>query len=785
MTNFPLRAVFLPLFFTLSAAAANRNWNAASGSWFAPGNWLEDEQPLMEDSVTINNGGTCNVDGTNANCNVLNLGSAAGAEGHLTVPAGGQLFLHQAAPGNGDVFIAANGTAGDDRTGSVTVAGGELTARDISVGRHAIGTLTVSGGKVVVNNTLHLSQYGSGVGADGTLNIQGGNTYAKGMNFGPNKGIATMNMTGGVFTNDGTAYMASTEDAYASIHQSGGVNYHSVLYIGNKGPASVTLTNTAFLYSPNGVRVGNAAEAHGILNLHGGTFQTAGDLRNDFGAGEVHVRAGTHHVGGHFYTAFRTNDLRYVQTGGSLNITGYWRTAYGAGSASTGTVSGGNLYVGVHGYFAEGAGSHMTLNISTGAAVSMQDPRFGYGADAGTQFRMNGGALEARNGRVYFGHGARSAVTALCQNAAIEARYLRWGSGQDSIAHVVLDKSSVVVTSDVESTTGTGAQGFLLVTNGAQVTTERWVGTGDFYVSANGAATSTVTLADGLVSNRYTIVARAGTGILNIDGGLWVCDQLWMGQYPPKTWGAVNVNGGRLRVLNQLAIGYHHLTMCDDSTFNQNGGTVEVIGNDLFVGRYSMQSNSQYNLNGGVLYVPNAIKTLAESGPQFNFTGGTLAVGNFYWYNGSAGHAALTNAGGIVSPGYTNIGFTRIQDDYTETSTGAGMFFQIAGNANRNTDWDWMDVVGACTLKGRLQVSIVDGFEETAQFADTFVVLESGADIAGSFDNVASGQRVFTEEGHSLKVFYGPDAAAEGYDPRHVTLTGFVKQPDGTVFILK
>lgn len=84
-------------------------------------------------------------------------------------------------------------------------------------------------------------------------------------------------------------------------------------------------------------------------------------------------------------------------------------------------------------------------------------------------------------------------------------------------------------------------------------------------------------------------------------------------------------------------------------------------------------------------------------------------------------------------------------------------------------------------MGGELELSLLDGYEQSIQADDTFAVITADG-IDGAFANVANGERLFTADGlGSFLVHYGQDSA---FNPNHVVLSSFlVPEPAGVLWL--
>ncbi len=168
------------------------------------------------------------------------------------------------------------------------------------------------------------------------------------------------------------------------------------------------------------------------------------------------------------------------------------------------------------------------------------------------------------------------------------------------------------------------------------------------------------------------------------------------------TTGGSLTNAGMVTVMKSTGAGTTALIV--NGTYTQTGGTTTVDG--------KLSATSGINVSGGFIYGNAAGIT--------NGTQGTL-VGNF----------DLT--GGTINPGdgLKKIGDLNITGTYTES--GAGVLNIDLNGTTPNTTYDVLNVSGAATLGGTLNVDALTGFAPTS--GQMFDILNAGS-ITGTFSSV-------------------------------------------------
>jgi autotransporter-associated beta strand protein len=233
--------------------AAERYWNATSGDWSVPANWIDEIAPTSSDYAYIVNGGTANVIQEGDGCNYLYLGDAG--------------------------------------TGTVQMNGGSFSAKSDYVGNSGTGTFTQNAGTNTVLYYLYLGYHSA---ADGTYNLRGTGLLSADYEYVGNSGAGTFDQSGGDNTisynlylgyhlgstgtynlsGEGRLDVSVSENIGSSgtgtFTQSGGINTTNVLYLGMLPGSSGTYNFTGGILILNSLDkgAGNAA-----FNFGGGTLQ--------------------------------------------------------------------------------------------------------------------------------------------------------------------------------------------------------------------------------------------------------------------------------------------------------------------------------------------------------------------------------------------------------------------------------------------------------------------------------------------------------------------------------
>lgn len=147
----------------------------------------------------------------------------------------------------------------------------------------------------------------------------------------------------------------------------------------------------------------------------------------------------------------------------------------------------------------------------------------------------------------------------------------------------------------------------------------------------------------------------------------------------------------------------------------------------------NVASNSTLTFNNELNLGSNDLTTTGLGAVVIN--NDSTGDGNVIVQNGSlSGNGSIagdvSNQSGTISPG-NSPGLLAINGDFTQAEQGT-LLIELAGTAAR-TEYDVLQVDGAVSLGGALEVSLLDGFEPLV--GDTFSLLEFGS-LSGNFDEI-------------------------------------------------
>jgi autotransporter-associated beta strand protein len=626
-----------------SSHAASASWNGSVDSlWMNDLDWSVAPAPSLLDTATFDNGGNGNttIDLTGgvtngsvvfdtANAAAYTIGAGVVGSQTLTLlssngialtstVASNQLFnANLALPTNGLFSIVNNSAAS-----TLTIAGGiSTTTTNIKIlNVDGIGTNIISGAITSGTGTVNLIKTNSG-----TLILSGGaafsgngvNAYLPGSTLMPAdlREGATI-ITGGTYTNNGEFTI-------------GGVSFAT-----NGGPGfNVSLTI-------NGGSLGIGTWLS--LGRGNGTGAVSSDLIVNSNAAIItgNLSAG---YNGSSTTAYNTNAPK-----GSLTLN----------NNATLTITGnGGLN------FAESPASSMTMNLNNSAqfiAAGTAQKHLGMWG-SGTVNLNDSSVMKLGNGVVNVGYRNGTGVVNVASSAQLSvANDFRVG-GSDG------------------SGTGINGHGTVNLNSGTINVSSLTIARGNN--NQNGVSGEVNINGGTFTATNDVVVAYAGTGHgkLNVNGGTfnvgttatkWLVVPYW-----DTTTAEVDITNGALNLNSGSAIRFSRGntgTAGTPNIINQEGGAVTFYsdfattaagGAGVLDMQYSGASTitNIYNLDGGVLSVPQVASTLATATRFFNFNGGTLkataAGANFFNLGSGNAFANVRNGGAVIDNGGYNITF--------------------------------------------------------------------------------------------------------------------------------
>jgi fibronectin-binding autotransporter adhesin len=486
-------------------------------------------------------------------------------------------------------------------------------------------------------------EYSPNPGA-GTLNITGG-TFTTGGMWAGHGGTGTINLSGGTL-NIGGQHMLFGWNTNSYLNVSGGTlnmtGSGSIFRFGNLGQSFMNITSNG-VANLSGLGIDLLASSQ--INVAGGTLNLTNTTEIN---SIVNVTAGSQML---------------VNNGGSVNLL--------AGTQTIGVAEG--FYLG-HG------GSTGTLNISGGTWQQNTYMRLGVFASGNGIINQTGGTFEMANDFEAWGNSpsAYNLQGGTFRTTADGVAINTYSGGPmtfnitGSSGNVTMDTphdftapNSSVFNNTNATLTKTGAgtltvAGQLDIRNGALSMSNGTIETssGTYIGTAGGTASGTMsggTLKNGyLASANFSVGYNGGTGTFTQGGGTNQVGSLAnvVIGWDSGSTGAYTLNGGSYSATNNTYIGLTGGT----GTVNVNGGSFAAY--NLLVGGNGAASGT-LNLSGGTLSVANDFYVNSNGTLNLNSGGSLPAVniglggGGILNFNGGTGNASLNifaggGAGGTV-----------------------------------------------------------------------------------------------------------------------------------------
>jgi autotransporter-associated beta strand protein len=419
-------------------------------------------------------------------------------------------------------------------------------------------------------------------------------------------------VTGLTFNNTAGSFTLGTSGNFLTLTGSGVTN-NSVNPQTLNVPISMSTTQTLNAAAGNLTFGGNITNNGYLLTVTGNSNTTVSGAISG-SAGLVKIGTGTLNLSGNS-PAFGGS---ITNNAGSVNVTGGSTTVGGnliinAGSVS---VTGGSLALtNTSPIFIGYETTTGAVNVAGSGLLTALGPVWVGGSDQSGSAYNAMGILNISNGTAYF--------------------------GSSSSPHFRDGSLALAASQNYQNS----CSGTMTVSGGTA-----WC-TNDLIVGYSGAGAGTLNI--------------SGTGVVNV--GPTAAKWLLLGEWDTCK-GSINISGGNLNLLNNSSIKFSPGDTSATSTtnvINQSGGTITFYSNagatvggsgdlDLQNAGTSVCSNT-YNLNGGLLIVPQIDSSTTTGERVFNFNGGTLkaAKANTTFMNLGAGNAVanVRNNGAIIDDG--------------------------------------------------------------------------------------------------------------------------------------
>jgi uncharacterized repeat protein (TIGR01451 family) len=372
------------------AAHAQTVWTGATGDWFDETNWSAGV-PDASAVASIDNGGTAEIAAAGAAAATITLGHDVADTGFLTVS------------GSGNLGVVA----------------------DLSVGYGGTGTLLVSDGAAVSDNSGEIGySIDSTTGASGMATVQGaGSSWTSAYELYVGYGTGTLNILDGASVSDYYGYIGyypefpGRSNGIANIDGAGSTWMHaSTFIVGDAGTGIMNVTNGGFVVNGEG-DLGFGFDSDGTATIDG-----AGSLWS---------------TNGFFYVGQNGNGTLHVANGGRVESHGSFAyVAYDGGSTSAATIDGpesvwhndNGLYIGFDGDGTVAITNGGTLESGFFANIGFDTGASGAITLAGDGSRFVNGGTIAVGGNV--GGAGGTGLLAVGAGANVDANAIAvWNTG--------------------------------------------------------------------------------------------------------------------------------------------------------------------------------------------------------------------------------------------------------------------------------------------------------------------------------------------------------------------
>lgn len=582
---------------------------------------------------------------------------------------------------NGNLAIV--GRSGNGGKGTYTISGGTLDAnpgsKNFVVGDNQAaceGELQI-GGTAIVNTDEDATRLivgfgpGSGAGGTGTATLAGGRLTARDIAVGQDGGSGSVVQTGGTntvsgFMSLGLGAPAANGSATYQIDD-GELTVAGDFSVNEAKTATCTFTQTGGAVALNGnAYIGRSTTGQGVYTISGGTLTNANsDL----------------YVGGEFGGAANANGELNVSGSASVNVLGDYPLVLARAAGTVGTVNqtGGTVTIdsasAVGLWLAPGgAGASGTYNLNGGTLVTPDiTPDNGAGTKA---LAINGGTLQANDTfTVESETGFTSTLGANGGTIDTDGNNITWNADLTTSTAGSLTKEgngALILAGSGNSMGGLYVNGGTVNHAGTTTITgadgdddKFFVGDGEV-VAANG----TFVMASGTLNVQGTLKDSL---VIGRDGG--------EGAFVQNS-GTVNFNATVSGApICEVYVGASNTGFDEDPTYTLNDGVLDMNGKKLGVGLGAgaaitgiLAQVGGVITNVGTLNLGPLGGGLGEG--QFTMTGGAISIGSGGVVSDS-GNYAISLGGGTVAAGDS----WSSSLDMTLSGTGGDVTFDTAGNS--------------------------------------------------------------------------------------------------------
>lgn len=663
----------LCILFTTPVGAQTTQWtNGAGGLWNSAGNWSAGT-PGPGNTALFQIGSTFLVDmfgAGNPTISGLTVGSVSSFGTHVTLLTTG-----------GATTITMNNfnLSGINSGNSMTLNSGLITLNTnfLSLSREA--TLSIQGGADVFTGTGTIFIANGGTSGTSTLSVSGSGSTLLSTTAGPatnlNLGLSTtgfLNITNSGFVDLGAGGSSSsvgnggTGSAGTILVDTGGTLQLDSLQLGSVGTNNALGTfhlqgagSTVSQSAGSTLNIGRTTGTglSGILNVHGGTFQTGTGAITINSRGQFNLNGGVFDANGGMTVTGEVN-----QTGGTLNF-GSGKTVLvqsgGTWSQTGGTMTHSGLTMTISGAGSEFSNTGWTLNAGDTVNVNSGGSLVNNGTvfvNSGAALNLNNGNLIQAGGLTVRGNLVGNAGSSF-QLLGSQALNIQGGGSMNLAGTLTLEDGQSVNVSNTSSLFQTGN---LNLQSGATLTLNGGTARSHFQFNGGAVAFNSGTLhhtgsltADsavvnaalgptGTLHNLRTLIVDGTTTLeasLTLDGGRFSTGNLVNGELLTLNRGTLQISGSTLAIGSGGPIG-SVVQIGAGLTIESTGGNATTIAND---GRVIVA--------GGTLGSSGTLTNLGELQLTSNSStvrGGTLQNNSMILGTGRIENNLQNNAAGVV-----------------------------------------------------------------------------------------------------------------------------------------
>jgi hypothetical protein len=726
------------------------NWLGGTGNWSVAGNW---SGGVPNNGVPVNTTYDVFIDKGNAKASAVTLDINAGinnlaidSDDSLSIRNGSVLRINGSSINNaGKLSLNSTGNFTElvVAGANVTLSGGGTVTLSNNVGNYIFGATTAD--TLTNQETIQ----GAGTIGNGQMTLVNSGTInanqSAGLTINPAGGITN---TGTIEATGGTLLLSGTKVTNTGGKISDSSNKLQLTNTTINGGA-VTLTGASTLQLYNGIIHGGSTltnSSTGTIEAFAGSNTLGGTITNPAG-GVVKIDNGA---------ALNLENGSYPNLGSvTLNSTGNFTELVVAGVNVT--LSGGNVTM-------SNKAQNYIFGATTADTLTNQETIQGAGTIGNGQMGLiNSGTILANQ-----------SIPLIIQPSS--AGFTNSGTLQVNSAdlmHVLggpfTNFSGTTLTGGTYNVSGTlkidqlGSAGGEIVTDSAHIAL---TGLSSSFVDAAGKdalsklASTTATGSFALAGGRNFTTAGnfANSGTLTIGSGskFDVNGNLTNFSGSTLTGGIYNLSGTLQFNGANIVTNAANITLSGTSSrITNQGGTVNALANfatNSSNGSFTLSGNQSLTTagkftNAGALTIATGSTFVLGSAGTFTQTGGTTTVDGTL--KSSVNTAALNLNGGslfgtgtlgfgvvdssIITPGNskTSSGMLAVSGTYQQKSTGA---LNIAiGGTTVGTKYDQLNVSGAATVNGILNLSLINGFVPTV--GTTFEILNAKS-VSGTFSTV-------------------------------------------------